>query len=113
MKVFFFSHFSPDEKSATLPARSWSALPPHSSPWTPSAYDVPMVFEEEEEESELDEAEEVDEVASVVEYVECDGRWWGQQWDPTAQRFCWWLAEADGSQLGHTIWRPPWLIGSR
>ena len=71
-----FSHFSQDEKSATLLARSWSALPPHSSPWTPSAYDVPMVLEEEEE-SELDEAEEGDEVASMVEYVECDGRWWG------------------------------------
>ena len=38
----------------------------------------------------------------AVEYVECDGRWWGQQWDPTAQWFCWWLAAGDGSQLGHT-----------
>ena len=63
------------KKSATLPARSWSALPPHSSPWTPSAYDVPTVLEEEE--SELDEAEEVDEVPMAVEYVECCGRWVG------------------------------------
>ena len=103
----FFALF-PDEKSATLPARSWSALPPHSSPQTPAPYGVPMVLEEEEE---LDEAEEVEEVALAVEYVECDGRWWGQQWDPTAQQFCWWLAAADGSQLGHTIWRPPWDFG--
>ena len=70
------------KKSATQPPRSRSALPPHSSPWTPAAYDVPMVLEEEEEE-ELEEAEEVDEVSLMVEYVECDGRWWGQQWDPT------------------------------
>ena len=67
------------KKSATLPARSCSALPPHSSPWTPAPYGVPMVLEEEEEEeSELDEAEEVEEVALAVEYVECDGRWWGK-----------------------------------
>ena len=102
-----FRTFPQMKKSATLPAHSWSALPPHSSPWTP--HDVPMVLEEGEEEgSELDEAEEDDEVALAVEYVECDGRWWGQQWDPTAQQFSWWLAAADGSQLGHTIWRPPW-----
>ena len=45
----------------------------------------------------------------AVEYVECYGRWWGQQWDPTAQQFSWWLAAVDGSQLGHTIWR---LLGT-
>ena len=28
------------------------------------------------------------------------------------QQHCWWLAAADGSQIGHTIWRPPWLTGS-
>ena len=89
------------KKSATQHARSWSALPAHSSPWTPAPYGVPMALEEEEEE--LDEAEEVEEVAMAVEYVECSGRWWGQQWDPTAQQFCWWLAAADGSQLGHSI----------
>ena len=72
----FFSHFSPDKKSSTQPAHSWSALPPHSSPWTPAPCGVPMVLEEEEE-SELDEAEEVEEVAMAVEYVECSGRWWG------------------------------------
>ena len=44
----FFALF-PYEKSATLPARSWSALPPHSSPWTPAPYGVPIVLEEEEE----------------------------------------------------------------
>ena len=46
----FFRTFPQNKKSATLPAHSWSALPPHSSPWTPSACDVPMVLEEEEEE---------------------------------------------------------------
>ena len=34
------------------------------------------------------------------------------EWVPVHQRYCWWLAAADGSQVGHTIWRPPWLIGS-
>ena len=63
----FFRTFPQMKKSVTL----------LSSSWTPSAYDVPMVLEEEEEESELEEAEEVDEVASMVEYVECNGRWWG------------------------------------
>ena len=51
---FFFALF-PDEKSATLPAHSWSALPPHSSPWTQPAYDMPMVLEEEKEEEEEEE----------------------------------------------------------
>ena len=102
-----FRTFPQIQKSATQLPHSRSALPPHSSPWTPSAYDVPMVLEEEEE-SELEEAAEFDEVALMVEYVACDGRWWGQQWVPTAQQFCWWLAADDGSQLGHTIWRPPW-----
>ena len=72
----FFALFPKFKKVPTLPAPSWSALPPHSSPWTHSAYDVPMVLEEEEE-SELEEAEEFDEVALMVEYVACDGRWWG------------------------------------
>ena len=103
-----FRTFPQMKKSATQPPHSRSELPPHSSPWTPAPYDASMVLEEEEEESELDEAEEVGEFTVAVEYVECNGRWWGQQWDPTAQLFCWWLAAADGSQLGHTIWRPPW-----
>ena len=64
-----------------------------------------MVLEEEEEESE-------DEPDFYVEYVEHDGRWWGCEWVPAHQQYCWWLAAADGSQVGHTIWRPPWLIGS-
>ena len=103
-----FRTFPQIQKSAAQPPHSRSELPPHSSPWTPAPYDASMVLEEEEVESELDEAEEVGEVALMVEYVACDGRWWGQQWDPTAQQFCWWLAAADGSQLGHTLWRPPW-----
>ena len=77
----------------------------HSSPWTPAAYDASMVLAEEEEESE-------DEAVEFVEYVQHDGRCWGCEWDPAHQRYCWWLAAAEGSQVGHTIWRPPWLIGS-
>ena len=91
-------------KSATLPPRSGSALPPHSSPWTPAAYDVTMAVEAEEEESE-------EELDDHVEYVEFDGRWWGCEWVPARQQHCWWLAAVDGSQIGHTIWRLPWLIG--
>ena len=41
-----------------------------------------------------------------------EGRWWRCEWVPARQRYCWWLAAADGSRVGHTIWRPPWLIGS-
>ena len=41
-----------------------------------------------------------------------DGRWWGCEWVPARQRYCWWLAAADGSQVGRTFWRLPWLIGS-
>ena len=104
-----FRTFPQIQKSAAQPPHSRSELPPHSSPWTPAPFDASMVLEEEEEEeSELDEAEEVGEVTLMVEYVACDGSWWGQHWVPTAQQFCWWLAADDGSQLGHTIWRPPW-----
>ena len=35
-----FRTFPQREKSATRPPHSGSALPPHSSPWTPPAYDV-------------------------------------------------------------------------
>ena len=100
-----FRTFPQNKKSATQPPRSGSALLPHSSPWTPAAYDASMVLEEEEEEEEECEDE-------LVEYVLYDGRWWGYEWVPARQRYCWWLAAADGSQVGHTIWRPPWLIGS-
>ena len=103
-----FRTFPIFQKSATQPSHSGSELPPHSSPWTPAAYDASMVLEEEEEEEEEPE----DEPVEFVEYVQHDGLWWGCEWDPAHQRHCWWLAAADGSQTGHTIWRPPWLIGS-
>ena len=37
--------------------------------------------------------------------------WWGCEWVLALRQECWCLAAADGSQIGHTIWRPPWLIG--
>ena len=104
----FFRTFPQNKKSATQPPHSGSAPPPHSSPWTPAAYDASMVLEDEEEE---EEEKPEDEPVEFVEYVQHDGRWWECEWDPARQRYCWWLAAADGSQVGHTIWRPPWLIG--
>ena len=101
-----FRTFPQNQKSATQPPHSRSELLPHSSPWTPAPYDASMVLEEEEEEEE----EECEEDCEV-EYVEYNDRLWEREWDPARQRFCWWLAAADGSQAGHTIWRPPWLIG--
>ena len=62
-----------------------------------------MVLDEEEGESE----EEFE-----VEYVEFNDHLWGREWVPARQQYCWWLAAADGSQAGHTILRPPWLIGT-
>ena len=85
---FFFALFPRFKKSATLPPRSGSALPPHSSPWTPAAYDVPMALEEEEESQE--------ELDDDVEYMEFDGCWWWCEWVPARQQYCWWLAAADG-----------------
>ena len=101
-----FRTFPQNKKSATHPPHVRSELPPHSSPWTPAPYDASMVLEEEEEEEE-EECEE----DFAVEYVEYDNCLWGREWDPARQRYCWWLASADGSQVGHAIWRPPWLIG--
>ena len=105
----FFRTFPHFQKSATQPSHSGSELPPHSSPWTLAAYDASMVLQEEVEE---EEEEPEDEPVEFVEYVQHDGLWWGCEWDPAHQRHCWWLAAADGSQAGHTMWRPPWLIGS-
>ena len=102
----FFRTFPQVQKSATLPPHFGSELPPHSSPRTPAACDVPIALEEEESESE---SEELD---YDVEYVEFDGRWWECEWVPARQQYCWWFSAADGSQIGHTVWRPPWLIGS-
>ena len=99
-----FFAFSQNKKSATQPPRSRSELLPHSSPWTPAAYDASMVLEEEEEESEESEED------FEVDYVEYNDRLWGREWVPAGQQHGWWLAAADGSQGGHTIWRPPWLM---
>ena len=63
----FFRTFPQIKKSVTQPPHSGSALPPHSSPWTPAASDASMVLEEEEEEEEESEDE-------LVEYVQHDGR---------------------------------------
>ena len=60
-------------------------------PWTPTAYDVPMALEEEEEDEESEDEPDFD-----VEYVEFDGCWWGCEWVPTRQQYCWWLAVSDG-----------------
>ena len=49
-------------------------------------------------------------VACEAEYVEHDGLWYGRQWDPVRQRYCWWLLEDDRSRLGPIVWRPPWEI---
>ena len=100
-----FRTFPQNKKSAKIPRTQGSELLPHSSPWTPAPYEASMVLEEEEEEEE--ECEEDFE----VEYVGYDGCLWGREWVAARQRYCWWLASADGSQAGHTIWRPPWLIG--
>ena len=52
-----FRTFHQFQKSATQPPHSGSELPPHSSSWTPAAYDASMVLEEEEEEEEESEDE--------------------------------------------------------
>ena len=96
-----FRTFPQNKKGATQPPHSMSELPPHLSPWTPAPYDASMVLEEEEEECEED---------FEVDYVEYDDRLWEREW-VARQQYCWWLASGDGSQVGHAIWRPPWLIG--
>ena len=79
-----FRTFPQNKKSATQPPHSTSALPPHSSPWTPAPYDASMVLEEEEEEEEEEECEE----DFAVEYVEYDNCLWGREWDSARQQFC-------------------------
>ena len=70
----FFRTFPQMKKSATLPARSRSELPPHSSPWTTAAYVASMVLEEECEED------------LAVEYVEFDDCLWKREWVPARPR---------------------------
>ena len=112
--------FLPGQSSSSSshdPARGSEALdepgygvfrtfPQNKKSATQALYDVPTVLEAEEEEDESEE-----ELDDDVEFVEYDGRWWGCEWVPARQKYCWWLAASDGSQAGHTIWRPPWLIG--
>ena len=76
-----FRTFPQFQKSATQPSHSGSELPPHSSPWTPAAYDASMVLEEEEEEEEVSD----DEPVEFVEYVQHDGLWWSCEWDPAGR----------------------------
>ena len=58
--------FCPGQSSSSSShPHSRSELPPHSSPWTPAACDASMVLEEEEDDE------------PAIEYVECDGLWWG------------------------------------
>ena len=59
--------------------------------------------EHQEEESE-------EELHEYVEYFEYHGRFGGSAWVWARQHECWWLAAADGSKIGPTIWRPPWLL---
>ena len=59
--------------------------------------------EHQEEESE----EELHENKECFEY---HGRLWGSAWVRARRHQCWWLAAADGSKIGPTIWRPPWLL---
>ena len=98
----FFALF-PKQKNATVPPLSGSTLPPHSSPWTPAAHDASMVLEEEEEEERRRRSQRTS-PPSTCSTMGVGGCASGSQ-----------LASgiaADGSQVGHTIWRPPWLIGS-
>ena len=77
------------KKSATPPPRSGSALRPHSSPWTPAPYHVPMVLEAEEEESE-------EELHDYVEYFVYHGRLWGPLGSGLASRSVGgWLRQTD------------------
>ena len=107
----FFRTFLQVQESATLPPRSGSALPPHSSPWAPAAHDVPMALEEEEE------SESEEELGYDVEYVEFDGCWWRCEWVPLASGIAGGrlrqtgprLAIPSGGPVAHRAWtRATW-----
>ena len=59
--------------------------------------------EHQEEESE-------EELHEYIEYFEYHGRLWGSARVRARRHECWFLATADGSKIGPTIWRPPWLL---
>ena len=56
------------------------------------------------------EEEESEEEFHDVEYFVYHGRLWGSAWIRARRLECWWLAAADGSKIGPTFWRPPWLL---
>ena len=51
-----------------------------------------------------------EEVHEGLEYCEYHGRFWGSSWVRARHHESWWLAAADGSKIGPTLWRPPWLL---
>ena len=51
-----------------------------------------------------------EELYEDVEYFEYHGRLWGSSWVRARHHENWWLAAADGSKIGPTLWRPPWLL---
>ena len=61
-------------------------------------------------EAEHQDEESEEELHEYVEYFECHGRLWGSSWVRARRHESWWLAATDGSKIGPTLWRPPWLL---